>query len=125
MLMQSSHNSTSSFIHISGKIPIFKTVMEIDTIPDFTVFPEDMILKMIPDSQIQDTKIHETFQNIIVTVKNYHKTVMIPNIVITNGSQIGKGIEFGTRTTILDGTLTILPFPEFWEVGCRNYKVTT
>ena len=99
--------------------------MEIDTIPDFTVFPEDMILKMIPDSQIQDTKILETFQNITVTVKNYPKTVMIPNIVITNGSRIGKGIEFGTRTTILAGTLTILPFPEFWEVGCRNYKVTT
>ena len=96
--------------------------METATIPDSTVFLESMILKMIQDSQIQDTKIPEMFQNTTVAVKSYLKTVMTPNIDITNDFPIDKGIVRGIQIMILVGILTILQFPEYSAAGFLNYK---
>ena len=87
--------------------------METATIPDSTVFLESMILKMIQDSQIQGTKIPEMFQNTTVAVKSYHKTVMTPNIDITNDFPIGKGIVKGIQIMIPVGILMILLFLVF------------
>ena len=60
-----------------GKILIFKIVTEIDTIPGFIVFQENMTRKMILDFPIHDTKTPEMYQNITITDKGNHKTVMI------------------------------------------------
>ena len=87
--------------------------METATIPDSTVFLESMILKTIQDSQIQDTKIPEMFQNTTVAVKSYLKTVMTPNIDITNDFPIGKGIGRGIQIMIPVGILMILLFLVF------------
>ena len=87
--------------------------METATIPDSTVFLESMILKMIQDSQIQDTKIPEMFQNTTVAVKSYLKTVMTPNIDITNDFPIDKGIGRGIQIMIPVGILMILLFLAF------------
>ena len=60
-----------------GKILIFKIVTEIDTIPGFIVFQENMTQKMILDFPIHDTKTPEMYQNTTTTDKGNHKTVMI------------------------------------------------
>ena len=60
--------------------------METDMIQDFTVYPVNMILKMILDFLILDIKIHETFQSTKIIVIECHKTVMIQNIAIMNGN---------------------------------------
>ena len=98
--------------------------METVTIQDFTVFPVNTTLKTTPAFPTPDTTTPETCLNITAIANGYHKIGMTQNTAITNGFRIGKGIEFGIRTTTLAGTQMILPFLEFWVVGCRNYKVS-
>ena len=110
--------------NISEKIPTSKIVLETDTIHDFIVFLEVMILKMIQDFPTQDIKILVMFQNITVIDKNCLKIAMIPSTDITKGFQIVKRIVLGIQITTLAGTLIILRYPGFSEDGYQNCRVS-
>ena len=68
-----------------------KIATGIATIPASTAFQGSTTPRMIPDSQIPDTKILEIFQNTTTIVKGPRRTDTILNIATTNDSPIAKG----------------------------------